>query len=137
MKRIPLLALLFISPFIWAESALPKTIQPKISEGWSEIEVKAVAPIPTDISNETQAKALSREAAIGLGQESLLTYVLKKKTKKGKLLSEAEVPSLELQSEVRGVIQGARLKKTIWKSDSCTVVLGLDKSNIKKILKKN
>ncbi len=108
-----------------------------VSEGLNSIVVTTVAPIPQEIENVTQAQALAREAAIGLGQREILNYILQKKTKSEKLLSVAEVPSLQLQDEIRGLVQGAIVKKTHWTNDECRVTLEIDKRHLKDILKKN
>ncbi len=52
----------------------------------------ATAPVPTEVTNRTQALSLARDAAVTLGQTSLLTYILSKKTKSHKTLAEAELP---------------------------------------------
>lgn len=99
--------------------------------------MRAEAPIPEEISNPTQARALSRDAAVSMGQEALLRYVLSKRARSGKPLSEAEIPSLELQNRIRGMIVGVKVGKTRWDNDSCTVDLVLPKSELKNILRRN
>ncbi len=106
-----------------------------INEGSRVIEVRSTAPIPEEITNETQASALSREAAITQGQAELLTYVLNKKTRSGKTLAEAEIPSLDLQGKIRTLIREVRIKKSTWKDKKCTVFLQMNKKPLKTLLK--
>lgn len=108
-----------------------------VHEGWSALRVKTTAPIPSEVSNVTQARALSREAAVVMGQDALLTYVLKKKTHSKKTLAVAEVPSLELQQKIRATIKGVRVIRTQWINNECRVTLELPKRHIKAILRNN
>lgn len=108
-----------------------------VKEGVRELRVLASAPIPEEVENETQARALSREAAVVRGQTALLSYILEKPTRSKKKLSEAEIPSLELQNNIRGYIQGARVARTEWGPKKCTVLLILNKKYLKEILSKN
>lgn len=109
----------------------------KVDESWGALKVRPTAPIPEEVTNQTQAQALCRDAAIVRGQTALLTHVLSKKAHSKKTLAEAEVPSLELQQSIRGYIHGARVVRTQWLKDSCAVTLVLDKSELKSILRKN
>ncbi len=127
--------------FLAALIAVPITVSaeelPRVDEGWGSLQVQATAPIPEEVQNETQARALSREAAIVRGQTALLTYVLQKRARSKKTLAEAEIPSLPLQEHIRGYIKSAKVKKTMWGRIECTVTLVLDKSELKSILSKN
>lgn len=109
----------------------------RVDEGWQALRVTARAPIPEEVSNETQARALSREAAVIKGQTALLTYVLQKRAHSKKTLAEAEIPSVPLQQHIRGYIKGARVVKTTWGRIECSVTLVLDKSELKSILRRN
>jgi len=115
----------------------PETRPPKLKESWKSIVVKAEAPIPEEIKNQTQAKALSREAAIVIGQNRILSYILEKKTKSGRPLKVAEVPSLDLQGKIRGMVKDVKISSTRWKEGWCQVKLILKKKDLKKILKNN
>lgn len=130
-----LLFFLTLLTFSIAMNAAEEKIQ--VSEGWKSFQVRSTAPIPSEVTNETQSRALSREAAISAGQAALLTVVLQKRTHSKKTLAEAEIPSLDLQGRIRGTIKGARVVKTVWINKECTVTLVLDKSHIKDILRKN
>lgn len=118
-------------------AALHAAQEPLVNERWGTLQVRASAPIPEEVSNETQAQALARDAAVVRGQTALLTYVLQKKTRSKKTLAEAEIPSLPLQERIRGYIKGARVVKTTWGTIECTVTLVLDKNELKEILNKN
>jgi hypothetical protein len=108
-----------------------------VKEGFGDLRVTAEAPLPEEVDNESQARALSKEAATARGQTALLKYVLAKKTHSKKLLSEAEIPSLELQDHIRGYVKGARIVRTQWLPKSCRVSLILDKKYLNEILSKN
>lgn len=132
--RALLLAALMALPLQVEADELPL---PPVHEGWGSLQVKATAPLPQEVVNETQAQALAREAAIVRGQTALLTYVLQKRTRSRKTLAEAEIPSLQLQEHIRGYIKGAKAVRTMWAPLECTVTLVLDKSELKSILRKN
>jgi hypothetical protein len=108
-----------------------------IQEGVDAIVVKAKAPIPTEISNQSQALALAREAAITTGQTHLLSYILSKRTRSGKELSEAEIPSLKLQDKVRGTVSGAQILSTRYDDGQCQVTMSVSKSRVKVLRKGN
>ena len=93
--------------------SLPKDIL--VKETLASITVRAAAPIPSEVMNETQGLALAREAAVMLAQTRLLTTILTKKTASKKTLAEAEIPSLALQGEVRAFIRGAEVTKTVYR----------------------
>jgi hypothetical protein len=129
---------LFAALFLTACAGVNKqTKSDGISDGPLEISSTATAPIPSEVENDTQAHALSRDAAVSLAQTNLLTYVLQKKTRSKKTLAEAEVPSLETQESVRGVVKGARIVRTKWTETDCVVTVVISKSDLKDILKKN
>ncbi len=109
----------------------------KISESWGSIRAQASAPIPSEVSNATQAQSLARDAAIVRAQTALLTHVLQKKARSKKILAEAEIPSVDLQQHIRGTIKGARVTRTQWTADVCNVTLVLDKAMINEILRAN
>lgn len=107
----------------------------EISETPFSITAAATAPLPTEVKDETQARALSREAAVALAQAAILERVLQMKTRSHKLVKDAEIPSLELQNNVRATIQGAEILKTKWTADSCRVTLVLRKSRLRPLLR--
>lgn len=108
-----------------------------IKEGPESIYAVSKAPIPQEITNKSQAMSLARDAAVTLGQTSLLTYLLDKKTHSKKTLAEAEVPYIKLQVEIRGMVQGAEVVKTVYDAGECEVTLAISKSQVKELLKKN
>ncbi|MCG3203576.1 MAG: hypothetical protein KCHDKBKB_00246 [Elusimicrobia bacterium] len=130
-SNLVVLLSLFSSALSWAENPV------KINVGFGSIKVLAQAPIPEEVKNETQARALSREAAIVQAQSALLLYVLNRTAHSGKTLAQAQEVSLKLQEQIRGTINGARVDKTVWEKKTCTVVLVLEKRRVKSILKKN
>lgn len=108
-----------------------------VKEGTRELRVRSSAPIPTDVQNETQARALSREAAVVRGQTAFLTFVLDKPARSKRKLSEVEIPSLELQEKIRGYVKGAKVVRTEWTPKDCVVDLALDKKFLKELIRKN
>jgi hypothetical protein len=110
---------------------------PVVKESWSELRVVASAPIPEEIENQTQAKALAQEAAVVRGQTAFIKYIERKKTRSKKTLAVAEYPYLDLQAKVQNYIKGARVARTRWTPKSCTVTLVLSKKALNEILRKN
>lgn len=132
MRRLVFFSLLLALPLVL--SAQEKV---SVHESPFNIWANASAPIPSEVSNETQARALSRDAAIMMAQDALLHHVLQKKTSSGRPLSVAEVPSLELQQKIRETIKGAQVSKTQWLRKECRVTLEISKSRIRPFLKRN
>lgn len=99
--------------------------------------VTSKAPYPMDIKDETQARNLSQEAAITNARAALLTNILTIKAKSGRPLSVAEVPSLDIQKEIRDLVNEAPIKKTKFEKETCFIVLEFDKGKLKKILHNN
>ncbi|MFN0116908.1 MAG: hypothetical protein ACKVQC_01275 [Elusimicrobiota bacterium] len=132
-----LLSMLVVLPLFPAKNDPPICPDPNVTESFSKITAYSCAPVPKEVSNETQARAISREASVSLGQEAILKKILSKKTHSGKTLAEAEVPSLDLQKKVRDTIKGSIVKKTQWKDGLCWTLIELPKSRVKTLLKKN
>ncbi len=108
----------------------------KVHESLSSLWVDTRAPYPMEIENETQARALAKEAATALGQNALLRHVLAKKTAKGRALSEAQVPSTEIQDGVKALIAGAAVSGVKFDKGACRLRVSVDKKNLKVLLKK-
>ncbi|OVE77804.1 hypothetical protein BVX98_01910 [bacterium F11] len=108
----------------------------KIKERGRTIKVWASAPIPEEVTNQTQAMALSREAAIVVAQTQLLNYIDKKKVKSGKTVEVMEVAYHKLESEIKGLVKGAKVLSTKWKEGRCWVKLAASRRDLKVILKK-
>jgi len=108
-----------------------------LKESHDAITVRMRAPYPPEVSNKTQAMALARDAAVASGQTLLLNHILNKETKSDKTLAEAEFPSIKLQTEIRGVIKGARILKTKYEDNECWVILSISQRQVKKLLKEN
>lgn len=111
--------------------------KPRVHEGLTSISVETSAPMPPELGDSTQAHALAREAAVVMAQNELLKYIEKKKTHSGRTVEEAEIISVELGESVKGLVQGAELKRTTWKDGRCTVKMSVPKSRLKPLLKKN
>jgi hypothetical protein len=128
---VSLAFLLAVAPGL---SAADKTT---VNETMSLLIVKAEAPVPSEITDEMQAQNVARDAAETWGQTQILTYILKKKTKSGKILAVAETPSLELQKEIRDYVKSAKAEDVKYENKICRLNLVLPKGPLKAILKKN
>lgn len=115
-------------------SSADKTI---VDEGMSSFVVKAEAPIPSEIKDEAQARKFAEEAALTWGQNQILTYILKKKAKSGRILAVAEMPSLELQKEIRDYVKTAKAEDVEFTNKICRLNLVLPKAPLKAILRKS
>lgn len=125
-------AFLFFAPL-----ALGAVERNFVTESRSSYVVKAEAPIPKEINDELEAHKLAREAAVTWGQNEILKYVLKKKAKSGRILAVAEIPSLELQKELRDYVKTAKVEGVEFTNKICKLSLTLPKAPLKAILKKN
>lgn len=108
-----------------------------VDESFSTLTIKAEAPIPSEIPDEAQARKFAEEAAVTWGQNQILATILKKKTRSGKLLAIAEMPSLELQKEIRDYVKTAKAENVSFTNKICRLNLVLPKAPLKAILRKN
>jgi hypothetical protein len=116
---------------------LPFNAVYRVSESWTAIKVKSVVPYPPELTDEAQARRLSEEAALTQARDALLTRVLLKTTKSKRPLSTAEIPSLELQKQIRDMVNETPVVKTLHVDQTCTLWLRLPKKQLKRILKTN
>ena len=138
MKKIfRVLSLAFVTFPLLAAAPNPEHLDTfKVREGMSAIYVDTRASYPPEIDNETQQRALAKDAAVAMGQNAILQHILQKKTRKGLTLGEAQVPSTEMQDNVKALISGARVESVRFDKDGCRVRMWVDKANLKVILKK-
>lgn len=108
----------------------------RVRESFTTISVDTHAPYPSDIENETQARALAKEAAVTIGQNEILRYVLRKRTRSGKTLEEAQIPSTAIQDNVKALIVGAQVSGVRFEKDGCRARVSVRKKNLKVILRK-
>mgnify|MGYP000889933981 CR=1 FL=1 len=126
-----------LSLLVAAVSVVRAADKTTVNETMSSLIVKAEAPVPTEIADEVQAQKVARDAAERWGQTQILTYILKKKTKSGKILAVAETPSLELQKEIRDYVKTAKAEDVKYENKICRLNLVLPKAQLKTILRKN
>ena len=83
MKKVAALSIFFLVASCFAgESSKEKTpAKVVVHDSFSSIWVQSTAPFPPEITNDSQAHALCRDAAIAIGQDHLLAHVLDMKTK--------------------------------------------------------
>ena len=108
----------------------------RVRETISSIAVDTHAPYPPEIENETQARALAKEAAVVVGQNEILRYILGKRTRKGIPLSEAQVPSTIIQDDIKAFIAGSRVSGVRFDKTGCHLRVSVQKANLKVILRK-
>jgi hypothetical protein len=108
----------------------------QVRESLSSIAVDTHAPYPPEIENETQARALAKEAAVVLGQNEILRHILRKRTRKGITLEQAQVPSTALQDDIKAFIAGSRVSGVRFDETGCRLRVSVQKANLKVILRK-
>ncbi len=128
---------LFLSGFTMNAGLVYSADKTIVNEGMSAFTVKAEAPIPSEIQDEAQARKFAEEAAVTWGQNQILTYILKKKAKSGRILAVAEMPSLELQKEIRDYVKTAKAEDVEFTNKICRLNLVLPKAPLKAILRKS
>jgi len=83
------------------------------------------------LTNDTQKKATSRDAAIVQAQYEMLTYVKGVQLEGGITVEKAMETDSKIESYLKEVIKGAEIIKTEWTNDNgCVVTLRLDKKKI-------
>lgn len=88
------------------------------------------APAP-DITNQTQKKASSRNAAIVAAQYQLVSMIKGVKIQGGVTIEKAVETDSKIKAIVDDSIKGAEIVKTEWTSDDgCIVTLRLDKDGL-------
>jgi hypothetical protein len=146
MKRIaPIVALIFVAACAPATpkpslvSAVQKpTVGEKVSgvdEGMHAYVAEAAAPVPVELEDKSKAQDLAKEAATRTAKTKILTYILSKRAHSGKTLADAEIPYIEVQTQIRDTVNAGEVKSTHWTDDQCTVTVSVAKEPITKILK--
>lgn len=136
MKRI--MVMLVVTAFLYGcggskyikEGQLKETIEEKpVSDRYiTAIGIGAPAP---DITNETQKKASSRNAAIVGAQYQLVSMLKGVKIQGGVTIEKAIETDSKIKATVDDSIKGSEIIKTEWTSDGgCIVTLRLDKEGL-------
>jgi hypothetical protein len=95
------------------------------------IETIGIGAADSTLTNTTQRKATSRDAAIVQAQYEMLSIVRGVQLEGGITVQKAMETDSRLESYVKEVIKGAEVVKTEWTNDDgCVVTLRLDKKKL-------
>ena len=109
---------------------IQKTINQQ-AENSRYIEALGIGAADSTLTNSTQRKATSRDAAIVQAQYEMLSYVKGVQLEGGITVEKAMETDSKLESYLKEVIKGAEIVKTEWTNDDgCVVTLRLDKKKI-------
>lgn len=109
---------------------IQKTITQQ-AENSRYIEALGIGAADSTLTNSTQRKATSRDAAIVQAQYEMLSYVKGVQLEGGITVEKAMETDSKIESYLKEVIKGAEIIKTEWTNDDgCVVTLRLDKKKI-------
>jgi hypothetical protein len=109
---------------------IQKTITQQ-AENSRYIEALGIGAADSTLTNSTQRKATSRDAAIVQAQYEMLSYVKGVQLEGGITVEKAMETDSKVESYLKEVIKGAEIVKTEWTNDDgCVVTLRLDKKKI-------
>jgi hypothetical protein len=109
---------------------IQKTITQQ-AENSRYIEALGIGAADSTLTNSTQRKATSRDAAIVQAQYEMLSYVKGVQLEGGVTVEKAMETDSKIESYLKEVIKGADIIKTEWTNDDgCVVTLRLDKKKI-------
>jgi len=109
---------------------IQKTINQQ-AENSRYIEALGIGASDSTLTNSTQKKATSRDAAIVQAQYEMLSYVKGVQLEGGITVEKAMETDSKIESYLKEVIKGAEVVKTEWTADDgCVVTLRLDKKKI-------
>jgi hypothetical protein len=109
---------------------IQRTINQK-AENSRYIEALGIGAADSSLTNSTQRRATSRDAAIVQAQYEMLSYVKGVQLEGGITVEKAMETDSKIESYLKEVIKGAEIVKTEWTSDDgCVVTLRLDKKKI-------
>ena len=95
------------------------------------IEALGIGAADSTLTNATQRKATSRDAAIVQAQYEMLSYVKGVQLEGGITVEKAMETDSKIESYLKELIKGAEIVKTEWTNDDgCVVTLRLDKKKI-------
>src|SRR4051812_6124960 len=97
----------------------------------SYIETIGIGAADSTLTNTTQRRATSRDAAVVQAQYEMLSIVKGIQLEGGITVQKAIETDSKLETTVKDVIRGAQVVKTEWTSDDgCLVTLRLDKKRL-------
>ena len=109
---------------------IQKTITQQ-AENSRYIEAIGIGAADSTLTNSTQRRATSRDAAIVQAQYEMLSYVKGVQLEGGITVEKAMETDSKLESYLKEVIKGAEIVKNEWTNDEgCLVTLRLDKKKI-------
>jgi hypothetical protein len=94
-------------------------------------ETIGIGAADSTLTNDTQRRATSRDAAIVQAQYEMLSIVKGVELEGGITVQKAMETDSQIETNVKAVIKGANIVKTEWtKDDGCVVTLHLDKKRL-------
>src|ERR1035437_883113 len=109
---------------------IQKSIKQQAESG-RYIEALGIGAADATLTNTTQRRATSRDAAIVQAQYEMLSYVKGVQLEGGITVEKAMETDSKLESYLKEVIKGAEIVKNEWTNDAgCLVILRLHKKKI-------
>ncbi len=109
---------------------IQKTITQQ-AENSRYIEALGIGAADASLSNTTQRRAISRDAAIVQAQYEMLSYVKGVQLEGGITVEKAMETDSKIETSIREIIKGAEIVKSEWTNDDgCVVTLRLDKKKL-------
>ncbi len=109
---------------------IQKTITQQ-SETSRYIQALGIGAADSTLTNSTQRRATSRDAAVVQAQFEMLSYVKGVQLEGGITVEKAMETDSKIESYLKEMIKGAEIIKTEWTNDDgCVVTLRLDKKKI-------
>jgi len=109
---------------------IEKTIEQQ-AENSHYINALGIGAADATLTNSTQRRATSRDAAIVQAQYEMLSYVKGVQLEGGITVEKAMETDSKLESYLKEVIKGAEIVKNEWTNDDgCVVTLRLDKKKL-------
>ena len=109
---------------------IQKTITQQ-AEGSRYIEALGIGAADSTLTNTTQRRATSRDAAIVQAQYEMLSYVKGVQLEGGITVEKAMETDSKLESYIKETIKSAEIVKSEWTNDDgCVVTLRLDKKKL-------
>jgi hypothetical protein len=101
------------------------------TENGRYIEALGIGAADASLTNNTQRRATSRDAAIVQAQYEMLSYVKGVQLEGGMTVQKAMETDSKIESYLKEVIKGSEIVKNEWTNDDgCVVTLRLDKKKI-------
>ena len=109
---------------------IQKTITQQ-AESSRYIDALGIGAADTSLTNTTQRRATSRDAAIVQAQYEMLSYVKGVQLEGGITVEKAMETDSKIETNLKEIIKGAEIVKNEWTNDDgCVVTLRLDKKKL-------